>query len=575
MKKLAIVGGGPAALMTLKNLLEKNLHALTVEIFENSEKLGVGMPYSREGAGKEHVTNVSAHELPELPMPLAEWIKTLPDATLQEFDIDAENFNEKKVLPRLLFGQYLNAQFEAVLEKCKAKNFEVTQRLNTKVVDISYDKSLNKVIVKSVSSLKNDKEKVVTTQEFDSVVICSGHEWPKSKEKRAEGYFDSPYPPSKLVGKKNQKIGIRGSSLTAVDAIRTLARNNGKFEKCGSELVFKPATDAENFEIVMHSRNGLLPCVRIHMEEPEMTDKDLIPEEEIQQNREENDGFLQLDFLFEKGFKEPLKKRDKEFYKQIKGMTLESFVEAMMKYREKKDSFELLEEEYAEAKKSIREEKPIHWKEALGALSFAMNYPAKYLSAEDMLRLKKHLMPLISVVIAFLPQESCKELLALHNAGKLHIKSDGDGTISFEKQNKIKYIAEDGTESGEYETFVDCIGQPHLNIEDFPFKSLLEEGTVSGAFLKFKSVSEGQKQFEDGNKDVVQVNGEYHLKVPGAAITDDFQVVEENGKENEHIFLLAVPYIGGYNPDYSGLDFCEEASTRVANSLEKSLLIKR
>jgi hypothetical protein len=30
---------------------------------------------------------------------------------------------------------------------------------------------------------------------------------------------------------------------------------------------------------------------------------------------------------------------------------------------------------------------------------------------------------------------------------------------------------------------------------------------------------------------------------------------------------MAVPYIGGYNPDYSGLDFCEEASEKIIKSM--------
>jgi len=32
---------------------------------------------------------------------------------------------------------------------------------------------------------------------------------------------------------------------------------------------------------------------------------------------------------------------------------------------------------------------------------------------------------------------------------------------------------------------------------------------------------------------------------------------------------MAVPYIGGYNPDYSGLDFCEATSGNLANSVAK------
>ena len=85
------------------------------------------------------------------------------------------------------------------------------------------------------------------------------------------------------------------------------------------------------------------------------------------------------------------------------------------------DPFDLFKGEYIEAEKSIKRKESVYWKEMLATLSFAMNYPAKYFSAEDMLRLQKTLQPLISIVIAFVPQTSVKEMLALHNAGLLEL----------------------------------------------------------------------------------------------------------------------------------------------------------
>ena len=33
------------------------------------------------------------------------------------------------------------------------------------------------------------------------------------------------------------------------------------------------------------------------------------------------------------------------------------------------------------------------------------------------------------------------------------------------------------------------------------------------------------------------------------------------------LYIMAVPYIGGFNPDYSGLDFCENASKAIVEDL--------
>ncbi|WP_316800158.1 hypothetical protein [Pedobacter frigidisoli] len=67
-----------------------------------------------------------------------------------------------------------------------------------------------------------------------------------------------------------------------------------------------------------------------------------------------------------------------------------------------------------------------------------MNYPSKHFFAEDMARLKKDLMPLISVVIAFAPQGSVHELMALPPAGLLDIVRVGEkADVSIMKE--IKY----------------------------------------------------------------------------------------------------------------------------------------
>lgn len=198
-----------------------------------------------------------------------------------------------------------------------------------------------------------------------------------------------------------------------------------------------------------------------------------------------------------------------------------------------------------------------------------MNYPAKYLSAEDMERLQKVLMPLISIVIAFVPQSSCRELLALYEAGVLNIVAVGDDA----KVEPLKtggadyhYTLDDKKVTVHFDTFIDCVGQPHLSFDDFPFKSLIANGTVSPAKLKFQSAENGKEEMK--HNDLVTKKGNtYFLTVPGITITDHFQVVDEAGEANKRIFIMAVPYIGGYNPDYSGIDFCEAASEAVLSSI--------
>lgn len=547
-----------------KRLVESGRTDLEITIYERSGRLGAGMPYSNAGACNEHITNVSDNEIPEIVASMKEWIHTAPHELLQRFDLKPDDFNEYKVVPRLLFGEYLSAQFDELLLRAKKEGVSTTIQLGTTVVDVEDEPEKGCV-------------KVVTKEDgfdrFGAVVVCTGHRWPAPHEGKVPGYFDSPYPPSKLAVKADCPVAIKGASLTAIDAVRTLARQAGTFSKNDDgSLRFRLRDDCPGFRLVMHSTSGLLPAIRFHLEDSHLSKDAVLGEEEVQEVMNANGGFVPLDYLFEKNFKAPIREQQPEFYERIKGMGMEEFVEHMMGLRERLDAFQLFKAEYAEAEKSIKRRQSVYWKEMLAVLSFVMNYPAKHFSAEDMLRLKKTLMPLISLVIAFVPQSSCRELIALYDAGVLSLVAvDAESTSDPHPEGGAlyRYKDEDGhPHETHYRLFVNCIGQRQFSADEFPFKMLREAGRVSPARLRFRSAEEGERQRQSGNDNVQQDgSGDYYLVVPGIAINDSFQVLDQYGAYSDRIYIMAVPYIGGYNPDYSGLDFGEAASKKIASRL--------
>lgn len=561
-RRIAIVGGGPSGLFLFKRLLESGEKDFEVEIFERKNILGAGMPYSAEGANDEHITNVSGNETPELVSSVVDWLQTVPVATLERFSIDINSFTDYKVLPRLLFGQYLTAQFDLLLQQASKLNIETTVHYESDVVDIEYDSENKKV------SLFTATDKI----KFDDVIICTGHSWPTRFEGKYKACFDSPYPPKKLEIKVNHPVAIRGSSLTAIDGIRTLARNNGSFEwNADGTMSYVVNKESENFKIIMHSREGLLPAVRFHLQDSHLNNDSLLTTEEINAHKKSNDGFISLDFIFQKNFKEIFIDKDPEFYSRIKDLTIEEFVDEMMRLRLRLDPFSLLKGEYAEAEKSIKRQESIYWKEMLAVLSFAMNHPAKYFSAEDMQRLQSVLMPLISIIIAFVPQKSCVELITLYHSGILSIVSVGYDSEVIPQEEGIIYTytdVENKEYSDYYQTFVDCVGQPHLSYDDFPFESLKKQNIISRARLRFQNNIEGKLAVTNRKKDVeVDLQGNYYLNVGGIGINDNFQILDNYGAYNDSIFIMAVPFIGGFNPDYSGLDFCEATSLKIVESI--------
>lgn len=563
IKRIAILGGGPSGLFMFKRLLESGQSGLEISIFERKKKLGAGMPYSAEGANDEHITNVSSNEIPMLVTSLEEWVKSVPKDTLDKFHIDPDRFNEYKVLPRLLFGQYLTAQFDLLQKQAREQGVDCQVYYDTQVTDLIDHPAKQTVVVEI-----NGQEQL----EFDHAIICIGHTWPHHQEGKVPGYFDSPYPPVKLALKLDHPVAIKGSSLTAVDAIRTLSRYNGAFDKdANGKLAYQLYPHSPNFKLVLHTRNGMLPAVRFHLEDSHLSNDELLTKVEIDQHIAENDGFLSLDYVFEHDFKAPIQAKEPAFYAQIKEMKLEEFVDAMMALRESLDPFQLLRAEYAEAEQSIRRRESVYWKEMLGVLSFALNYPAKYLSAEDMQRLKKSLSPLISIVIAYIPQSSSEELLAMHQAGVLDLITVGeDSEVEPLSEGGVTYHYTDENNKQQavyFNTYVNCVGQPHMVYADFPFKSLLDNQTVSPAKLKFRSAAAGEKALQADQNVTRDHNGAYYLTVLGIAINDHFQVLDAYGALNERIYIMAVPYIGGYNPDYSGLDFSEAASAAIVKAL--------
>ncbi|SEB18322.1 FAD/NAD(P)-binding protein [Pedobacter hartonius] len=561
-KRIAILGGGPSGLFMYKRLVDADRGDLIVDIFERKKSLGSGMPYSAEGANEEHITNVSGNEIPELVTPIAEWIQTVPQKTLERFHLDKGKFNDYKVLPRLLFGQYLSAQFELLQQKAEKTGMATNIHFNSCVTDITDHPERGTVMIEAGG---------IDVFEYDHVIICTGHNWPVKYEGKVPGYYDSPYPPAKLKIRVNHPVAIKGSSLTAIDAIRTLARHNGTFSTdTQGKLSYQLADDSPDFKLLMHSRNGMLPAIRFHLEDSHLMKDAVLSEEEVNSNRAENSGFLSLDYVFEKNFKEMFQEKDPEFYSLIEDMDIETFVASMMDLRERVPAFVLFKAEYIEAARSIRRKESVYWKEMLGVLSFAMNYPAKYLSAEDMQRLQKVLMPLISIVIAFVPQSSVEEMLALYDAGVLDILSVGDDS-RIEVDNKkgviYHYTDEDGhAQSEHFKTFIDCVGQPHMSFHELPYKSLRSRKTVTPARLMFNDSCTGAGEIENENVET-DGKGNYYLKVPGITINDSFQAIDENNAPNERVYIMAVPYIGGYNPDYSGLDFCEAASAAIVKSI--------
>lgn len=561
-KIISLIGGGPASLFMMKHIFEAKLHPKSILIFEKNDRLGVGMPYGKNGSSFEHVANVSANELPPLLSDIEDYLKHNPTTEFPDYFSDGK-INRDQVIPRLLLGDYLENQFEAYIRKAKSSGIKIKTLKNTAVLDIVRNSDDSYSI-----SIENDG-----VFDSDIVVICTGHFWPKTYEGKVKGWYDSPYPPSKFAEATNFPVSIKGASLTAVDAIKTVARLNGKFVPAeNDQLQYILNEDSKDFSIDLYSLSGFLPALRFHSDDEAFSQDWTMSLDEIYTYKKSHQGFVDLDYVFEKNFQEPLRSKDPEFHEKIQNLSVEEFSEKMLKIRDELDSFELFKAEFTEAEKSIKRHQSVSWKEALNAFSYSMNYPAKHFSAEDMLRLQKSLLPLISVIIAALPQSSYKELIALYNADIIRIVSvDKKSTVEPHPREGAVYKYTDRKDEKQekfYQLYIDATGQKALQLNDLPFAGLKENEIVSSGYLNFKNAEEAKKLLENGDDKVkAGENGNYYLAVNGLSINDHFQALDKYGKISQNLYIMAVAFISGLNPDYSGLDFCETASEIIVKSI--------
>ncbi|KQT18159.1 hypothetical protein ASG31_05345 [Chryseobacterium sp. Leaf404] len=559
---VALIGGGPAALFFFKHITAKKINPRKIIVFEKNSYLGMGMPYGAAGAGREHVANVSANEIPQLVTDIEEFITKNDLADFPDYKNEGK-INRDQVIPRLVLGKYLENQFKMLVKSAKNLGIDVEIHLNTTVDDIkSHDDD-------SFSIITTDDEKFTA----DVVVLSTGHQWIKSREGGQKGWYDSPYPPSKFTETTNFPVAVKGASLTAVDIIKTLSRLNGHFsEMKNHQLKYTLNDDAQDFRIDLYSLSGLLPALRFHSEDEAFSTEWKMSLKEIYEYKKTHAGFVDLDYVFDINFKKIVAKKDPDFYEEIKDLTIEGFVEKMMKLRKELDSFELFKAEYTEAEKSIRRHQSITWKEALTSFSYAMNYPAKHFSAEDMLRLTKTLMPLISIIIAALPQSSYREIIALYDAGIISL-SNVDAESEVEPHNDEGAVYSFKNNEGIsheifYRMYVDATGQRAMNFNDLPFDGLKKEGLVSSGYLNFKDSQKALELLESGNEMIKKgQNDNFYLQVKGLSINDNFQALDVYGKIRKNLYIMSVAYIGGLNPDYSGLDFCDTAAEIIAESL--------
>jgi uncharacterized NAD(P)/FAD-binding protein YdhS len=536
---IAFVGAGPTTIYTLHALLAATSRPFALSIFEEQGSAGRGTPYRPGWNDPAMLSNIASIEIPPLEQTLVEWLRAQPRERLVRLGVDPDAIGERTFYPRLALGDFFYDQFQSLLDRARAQGITVSIRNWCQVAD-------------AVSSEVGMTLKVSPRfgkpyeQRFDHVVLATGHQWPENPEVRP-GYFLSPWPATALAEIEPCVIGIRGTSLSAIDASVALAVTHGEFvEDDSGGLRYEPLPRTDAFHMTMMSRKGLLPEADFFAPLPYEPLAICTPEA-IEDLVDTPEGEL-LDQAFAL-FKAELIAADPDYAASLNlpDLDLEHFHDRYFADRAAADPFEWAQDNLAEAQANYAAEHTVPWRYAILRMHEVIALLVPYLEQDDFQRFSRFFKPVFVDDYATVPHESIKRMLALHYAGKLDILAIGDDyRIDSYRPEGGAVVHVDGRQLP-FAAFIEATGQRALAAKHFPFPSLFEQGIVRDA---------GPPDAKGGSR--------------GIAIDDLFHPVCDDIPDDQ-LFCLSLPFILGRHPFIQGITSSHEMGVIVAEQLAAAL----
>lgn len=230
MIKIAIIGGGPAALSFCMQLLQKMqfhhqlYNHIEIMVFEKNSAIGPGIPYRYQE--ESHILNLPKDIMEPIYGETGKFTRWLTN--IENCD---HNTNYP---PRYLFGKYLEELATQTQLNGFAHGIKINYYTNNEIIDIQ--------------KINNDQYQIYTTNTLymaNYVIYSIGHMSSSTYTHFIgnDGYIHNPFDLPNYNINNNEPITIIGTRLTAIDIALKLKRNNHQ-EK-----------------IYMVSRSGLLPTV--------------------------------------------------------------------------------------------------------------------------------------------------------------------------------------------------------------------------------------------------------------------------------------------------------------------------
>jgi uncharacterized NAD(P)/FAD-binding protein YdhS len=534
VRTVAFVGAGPTTIYTLCAFVDKTTARANVTIFEAQPRAGLGTPYRPGWNDPAMLSNIASIEIPPIGETLIDWLRRQPRARLVRLGIDPDIIDGRTFYPRLALGEYFLDQFHALIARAVERGIKIEVRTNCRVTDVAAERYGIKLSVSPRSGEPFERL-------FDHVVLATGHYWPEEPEARP-GYFLSPFPATALQRIPATTVGIRGSSLTAIDAAVAIAVAHGSFvETDDGGVIYRTNAGSEPLRMVMMSRKGLLPEADFYHPVPYEPLAICTPKAIEALIDQACDTLLDGAYAL---FKRELAHADSTYATRIglDELDLEDFADRYFADRADADPFEWAETNLAEARANYADNVTVPWRYAILRMHEVLALIVPHLGDESLQRFNRYLRPVFVDEYATVSHLSIERMLALHNAGHLDVIALGrEHRVDSHGPEPGATVVIDG-ERHHFPAFVDATGQRPLAVDTFPFATLIEQGVVQDA--------------ADGAPDTAK----------GVAVDEQFHPLSDH-PATDRIFCLSIPFILSHHPFIQGITSSHDMGVVVGAAL--------
>jgi uncharacterized NAD(P)/FAD-binding protein YdhS len=270
---LSIIGGGLTGTAMLWQCIRQARMAaernsglpsrIRVRIFEKQRWFGPGFPHHINNVLPCHITNMCASDMGifiEDPGDFQSWTVRNRTSLINRFSWFGPFLKQQESFPavcdhypRAIMGEYLKTRFLQAVALARQMGMTLELHGGTEVTDLQQDSGKFRL------SCQNPDTGETSVTEAAQVLIATGH-W--QKQRHDPFFFPSPWPAQTLRQciPMGVKVGIIGTSLSAIETLLTLTSEDRFARSEKGELKYLPPENTRTF--CLFSRKGLLPKVR-------------------------------------------------------------------------------------------------------------------------------------------------------------------------------------------------------------------------------------------------------------------------------------------------------------------------